>query len=155
MQWSEMQSFFSLNAFFFFFLRLWIDKIDLLWIADIRVLSPLPPPPPNCLLFLYNLYQHFFCKHLILKWALSASQRQLWRYFISEQTHFALVVCDSEWVTVALHSVFWIFNTVVTAPFQLLHGWCHTKLLPSRRTFCVHPATMHMFMVSLNLKPHT
>ena len=28
----------------------------------------------------------------------------------------------------------------------LLHGWCHVKLLPSRRTFCV----MHKFTVSLH-----
>ena len=25
----------------------------------------------------------------------------------------------------------------------LLLGWCHVKLLPSRRTFCVHHATVH------------
>ena len=25
----------------------------------------------------------------------------------------------------------------------LLHGWCRVKLLPSRRTFCVHHATNH------------
>ena len=38
----------------------------------------------------------------------------------SKQTPCALVVCDS-----------------------LLHGWCHVKLLPFRRTFCVHHTTTH------------
>ena len=27
----------------------------------------------------------------------------------------------------------------------LLHSWCHVKLLPSRRTLCVHPTTTHQF----------
>ena len=31
----------------------------------------------------------------------------------------------------------------------LLHGWCHVRLLPSRRMFGVHHATMHQFTVSL------
>ena len=31
----------------------------------------------------------------------------------------------------------------------LLHGWCHVRLLQSRRTFGVHHATMHQFTVSL------
>ena len=26
---------------------------------------------------------------------------------------------------------------------QRWHGWCHIKLLPSRRKFCVHHTTMH------------
>ena len=32
---------------------------------------------------------------------------------------------------------------------QLVHGWCHVKLLRSRRTFCVHHTNMHQFTVSL------
>ena len=35
----------------------------------------------------------------------------------------------------------------------LLRGWCHVKLLPSRRTFCVHYTTRHQFTVSLHSKP--
>ena len=35
----------------------------------------------------------------------------------------------------------------------LLYGWCHMKLLPSQRKFCVHHSTMHQFIVSLYLKP--
>ena len=49
----------------------------------------------------------------------------------SEQTQCARVVCYSEWVTVALHSVFWICNhrsSVLTALFGALsyphsHDW--------------------------------
>ena len=34
------------------------------------------------------------------------------------------------------------------------HGWCHMKLLPSRRKFCVHHTTMHQFTVSRHAKVH-
>ena len=27
----------------------------------------------------------------------------------------------------------------------MLHGWCHTKLLPSQHMFCVHHTTIHKF----------
>ena len=37
----------------------------------------------------------------------------------------------------------------------LLHGWCHTKKLSSRRTFCVYHTAMHQLRVSLYSKPHT
>ena len=36
----------------------------------------------------------------------------------------------------------------------LLHGWCHMKILPSRRKFCVHHTTLHQFTASLHSKPH-
>jgi len=45
--------------------------------------------------------------------------------------------------------VFWISTEVVTKLFGFAHGWCHVKLLPFRRKFCVHHATMHQFTVSL------
>ena len=35
-------------------------------------------------------------------------------FSVSRLTHSALVVSDSEWVTVALHSAFWISTEVVT-----------------------------------------
>ena len=75
-------------------------------------------------------------------------------FLASEQTHSALVVCDSEWVTACSFTVpqrVRKSSEVVTALF----GWCHVKLLPSRRTFCVDHATMHRFTVSLYSKPHT
>ena len=46
-----------------------------------------------------------------------------------EQTHCALV---HQTPTEVVYSVIW-----------LLHGWCQVKLLPSRRTFCVHHTTTH------------
>ena len=73
----------------------------------------------------------------------------------SEQTHCTLVVCDSAWVTVALHSAFWISTEVFTALFGCWHGWYHVKLLPFQRTFCVHRSTVHQFTVSLYWKPHS
>ena len=54
-------------------------------------------------------------------------------------------VCDSEWVTVAL--IQHAFQYSLKWCVWLLHGWCHVKLLPSRR---VHQITM-----SLHLKAHT
>ena len=41
------------------------------------------------------------------------------------------------------------------SPVWLLHGWCHMKMLPSRRKFSVHHTIMHQFIVPLYLKPHT
>ena len=39
-------------------------------------------------------------------------------FSVTEQTHSALVICSSEWVTVALYNPFWISTNVVTAPFS-------------------------------------
>ena len=38
---------------------------------------------------------------------------------------------------------------------QLLTCWCHLKVLPSRRTFCVHHTTIRQFTVSLYSTPYT
>ena len=36
------------------------------------------------------------------------------------------------------------------------HGWCHVKLLPPQRMFCVHHITMmHQFTLTLYSKQHT
>ena len=55
----------------------------------------------------------------------------------SKQTHFIQFVCDSEWVTVALHSFFFFFFLLFLSFFNihrsgysavwLLHGWCHVR----------------------------
>ena len=39
------------------------------------------------------------------------------------------------------YSVEWCKTKVVY--LQRWHGWCHMKLLPSWRKFCVHHTTMH------------
>ena len=56
----------------------------------------------------------------------------------SQQIHCSLVVCDSEWVTIAVHSTFLNIHRSgkLYSPVWLLHDWCHVKLLPSGRTFC-------------------
>ena len=38
---------------------------------------------------------------------------------------------------------------------SLLYCWCLVKLLPFRRTFCLHHTTVHQFTVSLHSEPHT
>ena len=67
----------------------------------------------------------------------------------------AQVVCNSKWETVALHCAFLNVHCSGYCAVRLLNGWCHVKLLPSRRKFCVHHTTMHRFTVSLYSKPHT
>ena len=44
-------------------------------------------------------------------------------------------------MTSFLWHVLWISPKMVY--LQHWHGWCHMKLLPSRRKFCVHHTTMH------------
>ena len=51
------------------------------------------------------------------------------------------LACGSTWVISFLYRVFWISTEVVC--LQRWHGWCHMKLQPSRRKFCVHDTTMH------------
>ena len=38
---------------------------------------------------------------------------------------------------------------MITVLFSCRYGWCHVKLLPSLRTFCVHRTTKHQFTVAL------
>ena len=49
------------------------------------------------------------------------------------------------WRTLTLHSAFFEYplKWCAYSAVWLLHGWCHVKLLSSRRTFCVHHTTMH------------
>ena len=47
-----------------------------------------------------------------------------------------------------IYSAFWISTKEVYLPFPLLHGWCHEKLVQSRRTFCVHNTAMHQFAIT-------
>ena len=77
--------------------------------------------------FLYFLFDFIrtHVKCFISGWALSTWQVATIALFsASEQTHCALVVCDSEWVTVALHSMFLMSTEVVTVLFSCWHGWC-------------------------------
>ena len=68
----------------------------------------------------------------------------------SEQTHCALIVCDSKWVTVSLHSVFWLAAEVVTVLVSCyIACWCHVTLLPSQQKFSVYHTAMHQITVSL------
>ena len=64
----------------------------------------------------------------------------------SGQTHCTLALCNSKWVTVILHSMFWISTEVVTTLFSCghWHGWCHMKLLLSQHTFNVHHTSRHL-----------
>ena len=52
------------------------------------------------------------------------------------------LACGSTWVT----SFFFIarfLNIHRSGVLECWHGWCHMKLQPSRRKFCVHHTTMH------------
>ena len=52
------------------------------------------------------------------------------------------LACGSTWVTGFLYCFFFKISTEVVY-LQRWHGWCHMKLQPSRRRFCVHHTTMH------------
>ena len=79
-----------------------------------------------CLLLLYNAILCSRADHCARMW-----------FYVSEQLFIAR---------------FWISTEVVC--LQRWHGWCHMKLLPSRRVLCtvytIQPCTM-----SLHAKPHT
>ena len=77
-------------------------------------------------------------------WAIPAPQLWWWLFLYSAilrsradslRSHVIL----HEWL--AFYSAFLISTEVVY--LQRWHGWCHIKLLPSRRKFCVHHTTMH------------
>ena len=91
----------------------------------------------------------------ISRWALNASEWQLWLCSMLPSRPIALWSIATEWVTVALHSMFWIPIEVVKALFSRLLGWYSVKQLPSRHKFCVHLTTMHQCTVSFYSKPHT
>ena len=59
----------------------------------------------------------------------------------SRADSLCLHVIWSRWVTCFFWHVFLISTEVVY--LQRWHGWCHMKLQPSRRKFCVHHAAMH------------
>ena len=48
-----------------------------------------------------------------------------------------------------IHRVVYLHRYLVVR----LHGWCHVKMLPSGRTFCVYHTTMPPFKVSLYSMP--
>ena len=69
---------------------------------------------------------------------------------VPKHSHCALVACNYEWETVALHSAFeyppkWCTYRAIWT----LCGWCHEKLLPSLLTLCADHASMHQFTVLL------
>lgn len=73
----------------------------------------------------------------------------------SEQTYCAFVLCVSKWVTVSLHSVFWLAAEVVTVLVSCyIACWCHVTLLPSQQKFSVHHTAMHQITVSLYPQSH-
>ena len=51
----------------------------------------------------------------------------------TEQTLCTVVVCDSKWVAVSLHSTFLNIQRSGYGAVWPLHSWCHGKLLPSQR----------------------
>ena len=51
------------------------------------------------------------------------------------------LACDSTRVTSFYLARFFLISTEVVY-LQRWHGWCHMKLQPSRRKFCVHHTTM-------------
>ena len=97
-----------------------IQYIFTRWLLSIRVNAPRP----------------VWIKHLSV-WLMIA-YIALFSALLSRLTALA---CDSTRVTSFFFSAFfWISTEVVY--LQRWHGWCHMKLQPSRRKFCVHHTTM-------------
>ena len=99
--------------------------------------SPPSPTPPPC--YILSVHPCVCVVWGIFDWLMiddrlySAILRSL------EQTHCARMWCYmSDKLFIAR---FWISTEVVY--LQRWHGWCHMKLQPFRRKFCVHHTTMH------------
>ena len=61
-----------------------------------------------------------------------------------EQTHCArLWFYMSDKLSIARFLFCFVFLYTEVVYLQRWHGWCHMKLQPSRRKFCVHHTTMH------------
>ena len=73
-----------------------------------------------------------------------------------EQTHCALVACDSGGLSLFFCSAFWISTKEVnSSALWLSHGWCHVKLLShGLGAFCLHHTAMHCNVTSLHAEPH-
>ena len=100
-----------------------------------RKSSPPPYPRPHWASFVDRLHDLNMTYYWLIDDRLcSAILRSL------EQTHCARMWFDlHEWL--AFYSAFcWISTEMVYV--QRWHGWCHIKLQPSRRKFCVHHTTM-------------
>ena len=60
-----------------------------------------------------------------------------------EQTHCACMwFYMSDWLFIARFCFFVCLISTEVVYLQRWHGWCHMKLQPSRRKFCVHHTTM-------------
>ena len=65
-------------------------------------------------------------------------------FFVSEQTYCARVICNFEWVTVALRSAFLnIHQSNVLRAVCILQSWLSCETTASLHRYCVHRATMH------------
>ena len=56
------------------------------------------------------------------------------RFYIALSNRLTALACDSSWVTNFSIARFWLSTEMVY--LQRWHGWCHMKLLPSRRVLC-------------------
>ena len=86
------------------------------------------PGDPQCIVW---LVVHIYSAVLCLGAESLCSSRM--RFRMSDCSFTQRVLNPPKWCT---HSAVW-----------LLYGWCHVKLLPPRRTFCVQYATKHQFTV--------
>ena len=89
-------------------------------------------------------------EHLISKWALSISQWQLLGIIFCFWADPLPSSCMWFWMSEALHSATFNIHLSGCSAVWLLHGWCHTKLLPSRHMLWVHHATLNQLTMSSN-----
>ena len=91
------------------------------------------PSENNCRWLKFLLFDWLIDDHLY-----SAILRSL------EQTHCAcLWFYMSDTLFIGRFLLLLFLNIHRSGVLKLWHGWCHMKLQPSRRKFCVHHTTMH------------
>ena len=111
------------------------------------------------IIMMSSLFRHNCSADLLVWWLVIVVT--VGRFYIAlftavEQTCCDLVTCDSEWVTVDIHSAFWISTEVVYLQRCLVVTWLvphKTAAFSAHVRFCVHCTTMHQFTASLHAKP--
>ena len=124
----------------------WVQKVGL----PLRSRSQICQNMSFCFIF-YGLLTFFATRLCIL---MNQSWEHYYYYWLLLYSTIFRSRADSlrshvilhEWP--ALYSAF--LNSHRSGALKRWHGWCHMKLMPSRRKFCVYHTSMHLTYVALH-----
>ena len=139
--------FVSLFSVFFFFSRLAIKETWLMLFVEILFyIWPLCSKQAICIIPLNRdtpfARKRSFCEFSRREYNLILNKQRSYTWWLLLYSAILRSRADSLHCTGLLFIArFWISTEVVY--LQPWHGWCHMKLLPSRRKFCAHNTTMH------------